>query len=212
MIFRWYSAAGAHPVAKWLLAIRATLLVAVAALPELTRGQSQCCYCPEVGCVRCRASRDTCVAASQGSTMGMFGGCNFGEHCESCDNGQVACAPPGPEDCASLFCVADVCCNEPCDGPMERCDLGGMLGLCVMVTPTATPTPTRTPVPLMQRRVFHSATRLADGTVLVVGGSDSRPISADTVLSRATRSWWSGGSARTPRATTRISGGRRSSM
>jgi MYXO-CTERM domain-containing protein len=39
-----------------------------------------------------------------------------------------------------MFCVDGVCCNEPCDGPDEICDLPGREGTCV--PETAAPAPT----------------------------------------------------------------------
>ena len=49
------------------------------------------------------------------------------------------CAPPG-------FCVDNVCCNAPCTGPLQRCDLPDELGSCVSA---AAPAPTLTPSGLL---------------------------------------------------------------
>ncbi len=45
------------------------------------------------------------------------------------------CATPG-------FCVENVCCNAPCTGPLQRCNLPDELGSCVSA---AAPAPTLTP-------------------------------------------------------------------
>jgi hypothetical protein len=45
------------------------------------------------------------------------------------------CATPG-------FCVDNVCCNAPCSGPLQRCNLPDELGSCVSA---AAPAPTLTP-------------------------------------------------------------------
>lgn len=45
----------------------------------------------------------------------------------------------GPSDCISGNCVDDVCCNEPCDQPMESCDFEGQEGTCIAVAPAAAP-------------------------------------------------------------------------
>ncbi len=42
-----------------------------------------------------------------------------------------------PVDCASGNCVADVCCDQPCAGGIQRCDLPGSAGTCVDVAATA---------------------------------------------------------------------------
>jgi hypothetical protein len=49
----------------------------------------------------------------------------------------LPCTTPG--QCESMFCVDGVCCNEPCDGPDEICDLPGREGTCV--PETAAPAP-----------------------------------------------------------------------
>jgi len=40
--------------------------------------------------------------------------------------------------CASLFCTDGVCCDSPCDGPFQSCNLPGSAGRCMMVRPTPT--------------------------------------------------------------------------
>jgi len=47
-----------------------------------------------------------------------------------------------PVDCISGNCVADVCCNEPCSGSTQRCDLPSSIGTCVDL-PAEAPTTSR---------------------------------------------------------------------
>jgi len=90
------------------------------------------------------------------------------------------------DDCESGFCPEEdqVCCNEPCDGPNERCDLPDALGVCFDVdlpdgssctlsqqcqsricegnvcrsAPPRTPTSTRTATPLRQPTLILAST------------------------------------------------------
>lgn len=43
------------------------------------------------------------------------------------------------EDCPDLFCVDQVCCNRPCDGPCEVCNHPDAPGACVYVQPGTDP-------------------------------------------------------------------------
>ena len=60
----------------------------------------------------------------------------------------VASVPIGgmcstPAECAAPgFCVENVCCNAPCTGPLQRCNLPDELGSCVSA---AAPAPALTP-------------------------------------------------------------------
>ncbi len=44
-----------------------------------------------------------------------------------------------PSQCQSMNCVDGVCCNTPCDGPDETCDLPGREGECLSVTAAPAP-------------------------------------------------------------------------
>jgi hypothetical protein len=44
-----------------------------------------------------------------------------------------------------LPCVDAVCCDRPCDGPLEACDLPGSVGTCTSLAAPA-PTASRTAV------------------------------------------------------------------
>jgi hypothetical protein len=49
----------------------------------------------------------------------------------------AACADPA--DCISGNCVDNVCCDTPCDGPFDQCNLPGGPGTCVAVRPAPAP-------------------------------------------------------------------------
>jgi len=54
-------------------------------------------------------------------------GCTMPEQC--------APVPPNPDG----FCVMGVCCNDPCTGANQRCDLPGREGTCVTLQPAPAP-------------------------------------------------------------------------
>ena len=52
--------------------------------------------------------------------------------------------PPGsacttPSQCDPMFCVDSVCCDDPCTGANQRCDLPGREGTCLTVAPAPAP-------------------------------------------------------------------------
>ncbi len=44
-----------------------------------------------------------------------------------------------PSQCASGFCEDGVCCDRPCTGPNESCDIPGREGTCLAVSPAPAP-------------------------------------------------------------------------
>jgi hypothetical protein len=53
------------------------------------------------------------------------------------DNGDPCSSP---SQCQSMNCVDGVCCDTPCDGPDETCNLPGREGTCVPITTAPAPT------------------------------------------------------------------------
>lgn len=44
-----------------------------------------------------------------------------------------------PTDCVSGNCVMDVCCDTPCTGPNQRCDIPDREGTCLTINPAPAP-------------------------------------------------------------------------
>jgi hypothetical protein len=53
--------------------------------------------------------------------------------------GQIGEPCTTPSQCQSMFCVDGVCCDEPCTGPNETCDLPGREGECLPITTAPAP-------------------------------------------------------------------------
>jgi hypothetical protein len=60
----------------------------------------------------------------------------FKQKGESCDpTSSTHCASPPCKECATgLTCVDGVCCDSPCGGQCQACDLPGKVGTCTMLT------------------------------------------------------------------------------
>ena len=95
----------------------------------------------------CDGTGAPCPAASGTPCPGAFGctddgtecrtSCTLASHCAAganCVGGecitQVATRCSGPADCESGSCADGFCCNSPCDGLCQRCDLQGRVGVC----------------------------------------------------------------------------------
>ena len=63
---------------------------------------------------------------------GLVGIALAGTAADLCEEDRATGAPcNGPSECASGFCVDEVCCEAACDELCERCDVGGSAGLCL---------------------------------------------------------------------------------
>ncbi len=63
---------------------------------------------------------------------------------QTCDGGGACVAPLGAActasaDCQSGFCSDGACCDEPCEGTCEACDLAGRIGRCSPVAAGSDP-------------------------------------------------------------------------
>lgn len=118
------------------------------------------CECVEVGC--CQFNSSTCldnvsiIACGLNSDRFVVGG-TCGVDCKPptatpTQTPTVTITPTrtpianggrcvDPADCASGNCVDDVCCDTPCNGPAEACNLVGRQGTCSAI---AAPAPAAT--------------------------------------------------------------------
>lgn len=110
----------------------------------ISRGGTSTCVCRDVGCCRTGAatcSEDvsalSCLAAS--GTWGRFETCASGCPPTGDPNGS-ACMDAA--ECQSDSCVDGVCCDRPCDGPNQTCNLPGQVGQCAD-SPAPAPTTSR---------------------------------------------------------------------
>lgn len=117
------------------------------------------------------------------------------------------------DECDSGFCPEEdeVCCNEPCDGPNERCDLPDAMGICTEVdlpdgstctlaqqcqsricegnicrsAQSRTPTATRTATPNRQPTLI-----LARGSGCSAGDGESSGLGSVAMLLMLPAAWW----------------------
>ncbi len=119
---------------------------------EVTTCPSACAsdrYCDEASfcaasrrCVARRAAGESCdptvdCASADCEPCGGDASCVDGACCaptaaRGCSSLGTAC--DAADECASGRCVDGVCCDAPCDGQCEACDVGDSAGRCVPVT------------------------------------------------------------------------------
>ena len=77
------------------------------------------------------------------SGASCFAGCSSNADCASpsvCNNGSCGLRPISAScsedrECATGFCVMDICCTEACGGACRSCSVPGQLGLCSPLPP-----------------------------------------------------------------------------
>jgi hypothetical protein len=105
-------------------------------------GGTVCLACPDgEGCdtgsdcasLVCTSQVCQVPTCQDGVQNGSEQGVDCGGPCSPC--GQPNGAPCGmPSQCSSNFCVDGRCCNSPCDGTCEACDLPGASGVCSLIS------------------------------------------------------------------------------
>jgi hypothetical protein len=124
---------------------------------SISRGGTATCVCRDVGC--CRTGAATCiedvtalVCLGMGGSWGRF---------ETCADG---CTPTGnpnggectdASECQSDNCADGVCCDSPCDGPNQACNVTGQVGECANV-------------PAPAPAASHGALALTAGTLIAI--------------------------------------------
>jgi hypothetical protein len=84
----------------------------------------------------------TCVVAHNNHDLGQLGGTTGAVNGLLCicvpEIPQGGSCEEFPDACAGgLPCVNDVCCENSCDGLLQRCDVPGSLGLCTSIAAPA---------------------------------------------------------------------------
>lgn len=93
-----------------------------------------CCITSSCGtCSACSSTSGTCAPVLNAEDPDSCSG----EHsCDSAGNCKLKSGSTctTADECASNFCADGLCCNAPCQGACEACDLAGSPGECTLVT------------------------------------------------------------------------------